>query len=155
MIKNERQYRITKAQATKLEEALAQVISASDEASAVHPRLRHAQADALRSQLTELHAQLEAYDALRSQRQTAFAIESFEAFPRVLIQARIAAGMSQRELAERLGLKEQQIQRYEATEYRSASWSRVSEVIQALGLRVEDEIVLSAPKHGTQGEATG
>jgi transcriptional regulator with XRE-family HTH domain len=62
--------------------------------------------------------------------------------------------MSQRELAERLGLKEQQIQRYEATEYRSASWSRVSEVIQALGLRVEDEIVLSAPQHGPEGEAT-
>lgn len=154
MIKNERQYRITKAQATKLEDALEQVMSDSNKGSAAHPRLRQAQADALRSQLTDLHAQLEAYDALRSQQQTAFAIESFEAFPRVLIQARIAAGMSQRELAERLGLKEQQIQRYEATEYRSASWSRVSEVIRALGLRVEDEIVLSAPHLGTEGEST-
>jgi ribosome-binding protein aMBF1 (putative translation factor) len=154
MIKNERQYRITKAQASKLEEALEQVISATAESvSSVHPRLQQAQADALRSQLTDLHLQLDAYDALRSQQQTAFAIESFEEFPRVLIQARIAAGMSQRQLAERLGIKEQQIQRYEATEYRSASWHRVSEVVRALGLKVQEEIVLAAPQHGTEGES--
>jgi ribosome-binding protein aMBF1 (putative translation factor) len=154
MIKNERQYRITKAQAIKLEEALEQVISATSEGvSSVHPRLQQAQADALRSQLTDLHLQLDAYDTLRSQQQTAFAIESLEEFPRVLIQARIAAGISQRELAERLGLREQQIQRYEATEYRSASWSRVSEVVRALGLRVQEEMVLAAPQHGTEGES--
>ena len=154
MIKNERQYRITKAQAVKLEEALERVTSASGDASLVHPRLQRAQADALQSQLADLRTQLEVYDALRSQQQTAFAIESFDEFPRVLIQARIAAGMSQRELAERLGLKEQQIQRYEATEYTSASWSRVSEVIRALGLRVREEIVLSAPQQRAEDEST-
>ena len=154
MIKNERQYRITKAQSVKLEEALERILSASGDAVLVHPRLQQAQADALRSQITDLHEQIEAYEALRSQQQTAFSVESFEEFPRILIQARIAAGMSQRELAERLGLKEQQIQRYEATEYTSASWSRVSEVVRALGLRVREEIVLSAPQPGSEGEST-
>jgi ribosome-binding protein aMBF1 (putative translation factor) len=150
MIKNERQYRITKAQAIKLETALEQVKSASGGPSSVHPRLRQAQADALRSQLGDLHVELEAYDALRSQHQTAFAVESFEDFPRVLIQARIAAGMSQRELADRLGIKEQQIQRYEATGYTAASWSRVSEVVRALGLTVREEMVFSAPQQGSR-----
>jgi len=153
MIKNERQYRITKAQAIKLEEALERVASTSGDVALVHPRLLQAQADALRSQLADLQTQLEAYDALRSQQQTAFSVESFEDFPRVLIQARIAAGMSQRELAERLGLKEQQIQRYEATEYTSASWSRVSEVIRALGLTVREEMVVSAPPQGVEGQS--
>jgi ribosome-binding protein aMBF1 (putative translation factor) len=153
MIKNERQYRITKAQAIKLAEALERVARASGDAALVHPRLLQAQADALRSQLADLQTQLEAYDALRSQQQTAFSVESFEDFPRVLIQARIAAGMSQRELAERLGLKEQQIQRYEATEYTSASWSRVSEVIRALGLTVREEMVVSAPQQGAEGQS--
>jgi ribosome-binding protein aMBF1 (putative translation factor) len=153
MIKNERQYRITKAQAIKLEEALERVASTSGDVALVHPGLLQAQADALRSQLADLQTQLEAYDALRSQQQTAFSVESFEDFPRVLIQARIAAGMSQRELAERLGLKEQQIQRYEATEYTSASWSRVSEVIRALGLTVREEMVVSAPQQGVEGQS--
>ena len=48
--------------------------------------------------------------------------------PRMLIKARIAKGLSQKELAERLGLKEQQIQRYEATEYATASLARIREV---------------------------
>ena len=47
-------------------------------------------------------------------------------------QYRIAAGISPRERAARLGLKEQQIQRYEATQYASASLSRVIEVAQAI-----------------------
>ena len=67
---------------------------------------------------------------------------SFAELPRALIQSRIALGLSQKELAERLGLKEQQIQRYEATEYAGASVQRVQEVIQALGLQVREEVVL-------------
>ena len=50
--------------------------------------------------------------------------------------------MSQKDLAERLGLKEQQVQRYEATEYASASVARVSEVIRALGIRMREEVLL-------------
>jgi ribosome-binding protein aMBF1 (putative translation factor) len=53
-----------------------------------------------------------------------------------LIEARIAAGMSQRELARVLGIKEQQVQRYEATEYASASLARVIKVAHALAVEV-------------------
>jgi transcriptional regulator with XRE-family HTH domain len=59
--------------------------------------------------------------------------------PQALIQGRIAAGLSQKELAERLGLKEQQIQRYDATDYASASLTRVCEVARSLGLKVKAE----------------
>ena len=48
-------------------------------------------------------------------------------FRSALTGARIKAGLSQKQLAEKLGLKEQQIQRYEATDYESASLRRVSE----------------------------
>ncbi|MBM4258372.1 MAG: helix-turn-helix transcriptional regulator [Deltaproteobacteria bacterium] len=41
---------------------------------------------------------------------------SLEELPKTLIQARIAGGLSQEDLATTLGLKPQQIQRYEATE---------------------------------------
>ena len=42
-----------------------------------------------------------------------------------------------------MGLKEQQIQRYEATEYASADLARVNEVAKALGMRVREDIFLS------------
>lgn len=59
----------------------------------------------------------------------------------MLIKGRIAAGLTQRQLADRLGLKEQQMQRYEATDYASASLARVSEVIAALGIEVKEAVV--------------
>jgi len=59
-----------------------------------------------------------------------------EDLPKALIRARIAAGMTQEGLARRLGVKTQQIQRYEATEYESASFARIRTVVQALGLRM-------------------
>ena len=56
------------------------------------------------------------------------------------VEARVASGLSQRDLAERLGLKEQQIQRYEATEYASASLRRIREVVGALGVDLAGQI---------------
>ncbi len=142
MIKNERQYRITKAQATKLEQALEHLTTGVVGGTQVHPLLHKAQEDALRSQIADLHSEIEEYEALQSQRHTVLELASFEEFPRALIQARIAAGISQKDLAERLGLKEQQVQRYEATEYASASMTRVSEIIRALGIRMREAILL-------------
>lgn len=145
MIKNERQYRITKAQAARFETALEQLRREnSQEANdaGVHLLLRKAQEDALRSQLEELREQLEEYEALRSGKHIVLELNSFDELPRALIQARIASGMSQKDLAGRLGLKEQQIQNYEATEYSSASLDRIKEVIHALGAKVRKDIFL-------------
>jgi hypothetical protein len=48
-----------------------------------------------------------------------------------------------REIPEdRLGVKPQQVQRYEATEYESASFARILKVVQALGLRMPKAVRL-------------
>ena len=143
MIKNERQYRITKAQAQKFRLALAQLKAGAGESAHLHPRLRQTERDALESQWENLQAEITEYEALLNGRQKSFLLGSFDDLPRALIKARIASGLSQRELAGRLGLKEQQIQRYEATEYASASLSRVSAVIQALNVQVREEVSLT------------
>ena len=62
--------------------------------------------------------------------------------PDALVRARIAAGLSHRELAARLGLKEQQVQRYEAERYAAASLSRLREVMTALGVELEGDVQL-------------
>src|ERR1700712_2836832 len=142
MIKNEREYRITIAQATKFEQALSQS-DASEIIAGLHPLIRKAQRDALQSQLDELREQINEYESLKSGQQAVISLNSLEELPRALIQARIAAGLTQRELAERMRLKEQQIQRYEATEYASADLARINEVARALGLRVREDIFLN------------
>ena len=142
MIKNEREYRITRTQAGKLERALERVVQRGKTEGGIHPLLQKAEEEALRSQIADLRTQLAEYDALRSGERAVLDVPSFEEFPRALIQARIVAGLTQKELAERMGLKEQQIQRYEATEYASASLQRVKAVVQALGLKVREQVIL-------------
>ena len=56
--------------------------------------------------------------------------------PELLIKARIARGLTQKELADRVGLKEQQIQRYGATDYDAAKWSRIREVADVLSMEL-------------------
>ena len=141
MIKNERQYRITKTQAEKFAQALEGMLDEPDEASDIHPLVRKAQEDALRSQLTELRQQLDDYELLLSGTYTMPDQQTIENLPRVLIQARIGRGLSQKDLAERLGIKEQQIQRYEATDYASASLSRLMEVIKALNIKIQNDML--------------
>jgi ribosome-binding protein aMBF1 (putative translation factor) len=148
MIKNERQYRIAKAWVQKFTQALGHLDAHPEENGHLHPLLRKAERDGLASQIETMQQEVQEYETLRDGPPSAFHLDSFEEFPRALIKARIAAGLSQKELAGRLGLKEQQIQRYEATEYASASMARVSAVIQALGLTVREEVSLSGHAAG-------
>jgi HTH-type transcriptional regulator/antitoxin HigA len=68
--------------------------------------------------------------------------ESLDELPNVLIRARIARGLSQRELADALGLKEQQIQRYEAEQYASAALRRLIDIANALNLSISEVAAL-------------
>jgi ribosome-binding protein aMBF1 (putative translation factor) len=134
VIKNERQFRITKAQAEKFERTIEELSAAPK--GDLHPALRKAQLDGLKSQLEDLKRELRGYEALRSGKRRTIALDSIEELSTTLIQARIAAGLSQEELAAKLGLKPQQIQRYESTNYRSASLQRVNEIVRVLGIKL-------------------
>ena len=135
MIKNEKQYRITSAQARRFEEALAELGRQMRHPN-VAPRLWQAQREAAESQLRDLRGQIDAYERLHLGKSKELVLEAVEDLPKTLIRARIASGMTQEGLAHRLGVKTQQIQRYEATEYESASFARILKVVQALGLRM-------------------
>jgi ribosome-binding protein aMBF1 (putative translation factor) len=132
MIKNERQYRITKAQAAKLEAALESFSAQSAGDRKTHPRLIKAQADGLRSQLESLQGELREYEGIKAGETPPPDLGYVAAVPRDLIRARIASGLSQKDLAERLGMPEQQIQRYEAVEYESVSLARIIQIARAL-----------------------
>jgi ribosome-binding protein aMBF1 (putative translation factor) len=139
MITNHRQYRITQGWVRKFEQSLAGLDDAEAHRS---PEMRQVMRAAMESQIEDLRSQLAEYDALRQGRVRVLELEGLEALPEALIKARIASGLTQRALAERLGLKEQQIQRYEATRYDGVSLSRIRAVADALGMRVEERVTL-------------
>ena len=132
MIKNERQYRITKAQAAKFEAALASLGTQKTGKGKKHPRLAKAEREALQSQLASLHEELREYEGLKAGEMPPPDLSYIAAIPRDLVRARIASGLTQKELAERLGMVEQQIQRYEATDYASVSFARIREIVTVL-----------------------
>jgi ribosome-binding protein aMBF1 (putative translation factor) len=134
MIKNERQYRITRVQAEKFERTIADVKANPN--PSLHPALRKAELDGLRSQFEDLKSELQEYELLQSGKRRSISLDSMEELPKTLIQARIAAGLSQEDLAAKLGIKPQQVQRYEATNYQSASLERVNQTLRVLGVKL-------------------
>ena len=139
MIKNERQYRITKSQAEKFADAIRRVEKAP---SSANPLVVKASREALESQLADLHSEIEEYERLLTGDVHLVEVESFQELPAALIRARIAAGLSQRDLGERLDMKEQQIQRYEATDFAGASFSTLSAIVNALGVSMREDILV-------------
>ena len=132
MIYSDRQYQITRAELAKLEGALATVPAAKG----AEDWVLKAQADALHSQIADLQAEMAEYDMLKLGKVAFAETCSLAELPRVLVQARIARGLSQTDLAERLKMRPQQVQRYEATNYMSASLARLIEVAGVLGVKV-------------------
>jgi DNA-binding transcriptional regulator YiaG len=143
VITNERQYRITKAQLKRFDDDLAAHDTRTPSAD-VDLRLHQAMRDALTSEADELRAQLERYEQLRDGAITGRELDSLRELPTALIEARIAAKLTHRALAQRLGVAEQQVQRWEATAYAGVGLDRLQDVADALGSRIYENVTYSS-----------
>jgi transcriptional regulator with XRE-family HTH domain len=153
MITNERQHRITRAEINRFEQAIASAVREATPAN-VDPRLHAAMIDGLRSQLDELRQELREYEALREGKITGRALTSLLDLPRALVEGRIAARLTQRQLGAKLGIAEQQVQRYEQTGYSGASIERLQQVADALGLTIHQTVRYHLPQR-SKLRATG
>lgn len=139
MITNERQYRITKGWLKKFE-ASATLNQQREPPPDVHPRIHQAATDALRSEAEVLRDQVREYERLRAGRVKQRTLHSLDELPKAIIEARIAARVTQKGLADRLGVAEQQVQRWEANDYAGVSIQRIQDVADALGAAVTETI---------------
>lgn len=142
MITNEVQRRSTEAHLRRFEEALANLAAKAGEKPT---KLAQLEIDAVRAQASDLQAELDEYDRLRSGEVSSIEASSLEELSTLLIKSRIARGWTQLQLADALGVAEQQVQRYESTEYRSASLARICDVAAALGITVTERADLGGP----------
>ena len=63
-------------------------------------------------------------------------MQNFAGIGRLLIALRIAKGLTQRELAERLEVSERQVSRDERNEYHGVTVERANRIFEALGVEV-------------------
>ncbi|MBO3461076.1 helix-turn-helix domain-containing protein [Aetokthonos hydrillicola Thurmond2011] len=140
MILNERQYKITKVQIKKFEEAIEQLNNsalANDENQKLRYRVH---LESLQSQLEELREEVEEYEQIKDGKIKCLKL-SFDQLPEALIKARIARGLTQEQLAELLKVKAQQVQRDEASKYAGASFTKLLELIKVLNIDVQEEVI--------------
>lgn len=117
MITDEQQYRVTKARIQRFEDAL---MHAEDRAAERHPLLQQVLRRNVEAELQAMYEQLSEYATRQGTGPSTLGLGAGLDRPLALIRTRIAAGINQEELAERLGLAEQQIRQYEAARYARA-----------------------------------
>ena len=142
MITNEVQCRATKAHLATFEAAATNLEAGLKGRGG---KLAQLELAAVKAQADDLRAEIAEYELLRSGAVTTFEASSLAELPTLLVKARIARGWTQRDLADALGVAEQQVQRYETTGYRAASLARLCDVAEALNVLVTETAVLGDP----------
>jgi HTH-type transcriptional regulator / antitoxin HipB len=136
MIQNEHQYKVTKGEIDKLQ----QVIDKLLEQPNIPPSQLAGMQNSFQTQIDRMQVEIQAYDDLKAGK-VEITMGSIEDLPKVLIQKRIGLGMTQKELAAKLGIKEQMVQRYEASDYESIGFQRLTEVWNALSVSIPMMVV--------------
>jgi len=131
MIKNERQYRITKTKLNEFQLALVELKNLP-EPTEINDKLDYQlDLDTLSSQIEEFDEEIAEYESLQRGTVEQLILESFDQLPQALIKARIVRGLTQEKLAEILEVKPQQVQRDEANLYAGASFSKLLAIQKA------------------------
>ncbi len=147
MIRTDREYQEALARLDKDRDVIRQQrerlettdLSGADVQRALEPTM------AFHEQLVE---EVETYDRMR--RGDIDSVWSLDEVGRILIGLRIAAGLSQRELAGRLKVSESQVSRDERNDYHGISLERAERIVQAIGGTVE--VKAQPPERAPQPE---
>jgi HTH-type transcriptional regulator / antitoxin HipB len=131
MILNEVQYKVTQAKLKDLEKELTTL---TPPPTALHPRQILSRTNSLNILINTLNQEIVDYDNLKNGMISEFPIDSIQELPIVIIKARIARGMTQKDLAEKIGIQEEQIQRHEAHEYYGVGLNILQEIMSILNI---------------------
>jgi len=139
MIKNEQEYRFTQDIIREFKKSLLAI--EGDEAK-IHndPDGWELIRGSLQCHLNKFKAEVTEYEKLISHNHHSpivLHLDDIDDLPQILIKARMAAKLSQQELANLAGLTEEQIKRYEDNDYEDASFMDVKFVIDALDIQIQ------------------
>ncbi len=95
--------------------------------------------DPIQSFHDQLQEEIASYERLK--RGEFDAVSNFEGLGRLLIALRIANGLTQRELAERLEVSESQVSRDERNEYHGVTLERANRILEVLKAEIRTTVV--------------
>jgi DNA-binding Xre family transcriptional regulator len=134
MIRNEGEYQEAAKRLKEEKHRLAEHEASLKEAGLGPDELKRA-LDPFRSFHLQLEEEVESYERLK--RGDLDELMNLHGLGRSLVALRIALGLTQRELAERLGVHESQVSRDERNEYHGITVDRASRILDALSVQLK------------------
>jgi ribosome-binding protein aMBF1 (putative translation factor) len=153
MIKNEKQYKISKKKLKELALQMDKVGSDKDQAPLRNQLLLASLADTRQV----LEEEVAVYDSLKKNKKPTLKERLISELPSIITEYKIISGLTQKEFSEKLGLKEQQLQRYEADNFKSVTFKNLLRFFDIMGLEIrikETKLKKAAPHHKTPGKRT-
>jgi HTH-type transcriptional regulator/antitoxin HigA len=138
MIKNEKQYKITKKKLAVLHQKIAEMNSEGDRLSLT----RQLVLNSLLDMSGDMETAIAEYDLLKKNKTKILKSRSLYELPSLITEYKIASGLTQKEFSKKIGMKEQQFQRYEAENFQGISFKNLLKILQAIGL---DVIIMDTP----------
>jgi len=139
MIKNEKEYKFTQELIEKF--AISIAAMERDEIRRIKdPEGWDLIRGSLQCRLDQLKVEVAEYQSLTSHdlyTPIVLKLDDLDDLPQILIKARMAAKLSQQELANLAGLSKEQIEVYEDNDYQNASFLDVKFVIDALDIKIQ------------------
>jgi DNA-binding XRE family transcriptional regulator len=143
MIKSELEYQVSQEWVSKFQKSL-EAMEQDEKRKENDFERWELNRSALQSHLDKLHQEIAEYEELSNcdkKQPIKIQVESFNKLPDVLIKARIAAKMSQKELADILDSSEERIKECENKDYQCASFLEILDVSEALGIEFKNASV--------------
>jgi DNA-binding XRE family transcriptional regulator len=144
IIRNEKEYKFIKSWLSKAENGKKELAKLPE--SKEQPWLRTAQRGSLQRFINHLKEEVEEYEALKNGKIKPPSLDNLAAVPENLIKNRIANGWTQEQLAKRIGLHYQQIQRYEKTDYATATFETLLKIASVLEQKTPKKIPRKSAK---------
>jgi DNA-directed RNA polymerase specialized sigma subunit len=137
MIRNEKEYKEAVERIAREKERLGEQKAALEAMGLGADDVKRA-LDPMRSFHEQLEEEVSSYERLK--RGEFDEILNLRGLGQLLVSLRIAQGLNQRELAERLGVHETQVSRDERNEYHGITLERAARVLEALGVEVSTRV---------------
>ena len=149
MIYSDEQHRHSVGTLQQFEGALAK----TEEARAGDDWLKGVEVNAIKSQISEIQGELSHYESLKAGKVPQAGTLSLESLPSLLVETRIASGMSQADLANALGIDLQQVQQREDSDYLGVNLGELLDAAKALSVIVDCAFATSTGKRAPKASS--
>jgi len=143
MIRNETEYKEAVARLAEERNRLGEHRARLKESGLADEEIKRV-IDPMESFHLQLKEEVESYERLK--RGEFDELVNFRGFGHLLIALRIAQGISQRDLAKRLGVHESQVSRDERNEYFGITLERAVKILDVLNVRLRTKVELETPR---------